>query len=118
MIQSNKNLKFLARNLRKNMTDAEKLVWSNVRRKQVLGYQFYRQKVIGNYIVNFYCPKAKLAIEIDGGQHYCENGLKKDKLRDKDLTCLGIRVIRFSNLDILKNIDNVMEHIYNNMESP
>lgn len=115
MILQNQDLKFLARDLRKNMTDAERLVWSKVRRKQVNGHQFYRQKVIENYIVDFYCPKAKLVIEIDGGHHYSDKAVEKDKLRDKNLESLGIRVLRFSNLDVLKNIEGVMEHIYNNM---
>lgn len=55
--------------LRKNMTEAEKILWSKIRRKQLKGYQFYRQRVIGNYIVDFLCPKARLVIEVDGGQH-------------------------------------------------
>jgi len=97
------------------MTDAEKLVWSRVRRKQLKGLQFYRQKVIGNYIVDFYCSKARLAVEIDGGQHFSESGINKDTKRDQYLNDLGIRVLRFSNHDILKKIDSVVEHIYNNL---
>jgi very-short-patch-repair endonuclease len=67
MLPFNKRLKILARELRKNMTDAGKLLWSKIRRKQLKGYQFYRQKNIGDYIVDFYCPAGKLIVEVDGG---------------------------------------------------
>ena len=70
MLSYNKDLKQLSRNLRSNMTDAEMLLWSRIRGKQLKGFQFYRQKIIGKYIADFYCPKASLVIEIDGGQHY------------------------------------------------
>ena len=118
MRYDNKNLKTLARELRKNMTDAERLLWSKIRRKQVRGYQFYRQITIGNYIVDFYCPKARLVIEVDGGQHYSEEGVEFDKLRDKHLANLGLRVLRLSNMDVLQNIDGVMEYIYEYLKSP
>ncbi|MGH7800206.1 MAG: endonuclease domain-containing protein [Thermodesulfobacteriota bacterium] len=118
MLYYNKNLKSLARELRKNMTDAEKLLWSKVRRKQFRGYQFYRQRIIGNYIVDFYCPKSKLVIEIDGGQHYSEVGVDTDRLRDKYITDLGLRVLRFTNLDVLQNIEGILEHINENLKSP
>jgi very-short-patch-repair endonuclease len=118
MLRYNKKLKPLANELRKNMTDAEMLLWSRVRRKQLKGYQFYRQRTIGNYIVDFYCPKAKLVIEIDGGQHYFEEGVQADKLRDRDITNLGLQVLRFSNPDVLESMDEVLEHIYNKLKSP
>jgi very-short-patch-repair endonuclease len=108
----NKNLKELARELRKNMTDAERFLWSKLRRKQLKEYQFYRQKNIGNYIVDFYCPAAKLVVEIDGGQHYAEENIVKDEARDKFLSGLGFRVLRFSNSDVLKNIEGVVTDIY------
>lgn len=56
------------------MTDAERLLWSRIRRNQLKGFQFYRQKITGNYIVDFYCPELKLVIEVDGGQHYIAEG--------------------------------------------
>jgi very-short-patch-repair endonuclease len=117
MLHYNKNLKALARELRKNMTDAERLLWSKIRRKQVRGYQFYRQRTIGNYIVDFYCPRAKLVIEVDRGQHYSQEGVEFDKLRDKKLANLGSRVLRLSNMDVLQNIDGVMEYIYDHLKS-
>ena len=115
MLPYNKNLKELARVLRKNMTDAERRLWSKIRRKQLKKFQFYRQKNIGDYIVDFYCPAAKLIIEIDGGQHYSKGNIVKDEARDKFLNDLGFRVLRFSNRDVFKNIDGVVTEIYNHL---
>ena len=70
MLSYNKGLKETSRQLRQNMTEAERLFWSMVRGKQLSGAQFYRQKIIGNFIVDLYCPQAKLVVEIDGAQHY------------------------------------------------
>jgi very-short-patch-repair endonuclease len=67
MLPCDKQLKTFSQHLRKNMTDAEKMLWLRLRRKQLKGRQFYRQKIIGKYIVDFYCPKANLVIEVDGG---------------------------------------------------
>jgi len=111
----NKNLKELARDLRKNMTDAERRLWSEIRRKQLKGFQFYRQKNIGNHIVDFYCPAAKLIVEIDGGQHYSKENIVKDVARDKFLGDLGFNVLRFSNSDVFKNIEGVVREIYNHL---
>lgn len=111
----NKRLKKLSRNLRKNTTDAEKLLWSKVRRKQLKGYQFYRQKTIGNYIVDFYCAKANLVIEIDGGQHYTDEGKEKDRLRDAYMASLSLKVLRFSDREVFKNLKEVMEKIGENL---
>ncbi len=86
MLQYNRTLKHKARRLRKNMTDTERLLWSRLRRKQILGVQFYRQKPIGNYIVDFYAPKMKLVVEVDGSQHLEEKHLEEDKRRDAYLT--------------------------------
>ena len=118
MLPFDRKLKPLARNLRANMTDAEQLIWSKIRRKQTIDLQFYRQKNIGHYIVDFYCPKGKLIIEVDGGQHYEKAGMKKDQKRDRYLQCLGLTVLRFSDIDVLKNIDGVIERINEYLESP
>ncbi len=112
MLPFNKNLKKFTRELRNNMTDAEMCVWARIRRKQLKDLQFYRQKNIGNYIVDFYCPAAKLIIEIDGGQHYSEDGLRRDKIRDDYLSSLGFEVLRFSDRDVFENINGVLEKIY------
>ena len=117
MLPFNKKLKPLARTLRTNMTDAEQLIWSKIRRKQISDFQFYRQKNIGHYIVDFYCPKGKLIIEVDGGQHYANEGIKKDQERDRYLHGLGLTVLRFSDIDVLKNIDGVVERINEHLKS-
>lgn len=111
-IPRDKRLKEYSRILRKNMTNAEVLLWSKIRRKSIDGYQFYRQKIIGRYIVDFYCHKAKLVIEVDGGQHYSLECRQKDMVRDNYMARLGLRVLRFSDRDILENLDSVLETIW------
>ena len=112
MLSYDKHLKTLSQHLRKNMTDAENRLWLKLRRKQLKGYPFYRQKIIGNYIVDVYCPKANLVIELDGGQHYSEIGRAKDRTRDNVLRKMGVKVLRFSDSDVFENIDGVMEGIW------
>ena len=118
----NKNLKQPSRDLRNNMTDAEQLLWQRLRRKQILGLQFYRQKPILNFIVDFYCFPAMLVIECDRGQHYTDEGLEADRVRDEALAQLGLRVLRFDNGQILTEIDGVVEQVYcvvrQRLESP
>ena len=116
MLPFDRKLKPLARNLRTTMTNAEHLIWSKIRRKQIGDLQFYRQKNIGHYIVDFYCPKGKLIIEVDGGQHYEKAGMKKDQERDRYLQGLGLTVLRFSDIDVLKNIDGVIERIHEHIK--
>lgn len=112
MLSYNKGLKPFSQQLRKSMTDAERRLWTRIRGKQLKGYQFYRQKTIGDYIVDFYCPKAKLVIEIDGGQHYTEEGREKDRIRDQYFVTAGLQVLRFSDRDILTQTDGVLEKIW------
>jgi very-short-patch-repair endonuclease len=112
MLPYEKQLKALSQNLRKNMTDAENTLWIRLRRKQLNGHHFYRQKIVGKYIVDFYCPKAGIAIELDGGQHYSEAGRAKDSKRDEVLTRMGLRVLRFSDRDVFENIDGVLRKIW------
>ena len=97
------------------MTDAEKLLWSKLRRKQLKGLQIYRQRIIGNYIVDFYCPGSNLIIEIDGGQRFTDEGLKDDKIRDEYLSKKGFKVLRFSDKEVFENLDGVIKRIYENM---
>lgn len=108
----NKNLKLPSRDLRSNMTDAEQWLWQRLRRKQILGLQFYRQKPILSFIVDFYCSAANLVIECDGGQHYTAEGLEADRVRDQALAQLGLKVLRFDNGQVLGEIDVVVEQIY------
>ena len=98
------------------MTDAERKLWGKIRKDNVKGKRFYRQKILGNYIVDFYCASAKLVIELDGGQHYKKDGKEKDSIRDAYLASEGIKVIRFSDLDVLKNLDGVLQRIYENIK--
>jgi very-short-patch-repair endonuclease len=93
------------------MTAAEKFLWSKIRMKQVKGCWFYRQKTIGEYIADFYCPKARLVVEVDGGQHFTKDVSEYDRVRDKYMTGLGLRVIRFTNTEVLQNIQGVLETI-------
>ena len=90
------------------MTDAERLLWKRVRFKQMRGLLFYRQKPLLKFIVDFYCPKAKLVIELDGSQHFEEAQRVADAERDAALTGLGLRVLRFDNRQVLMEIDAVM----------
>ena len=93
------------------MTGAEIFLWTKLKGKK-LGVQFYRQKSIGNYIVDFYCPKASLVIEVDGRQHHEKEGAEKDETRDKYLKSLKLKVLRFTNTEVLKDINKVVEKIY------
>lgn len=109
MLPFNKRLKYFARALRQDMTDAENRVWAKIRKKQLKGYQFHRQKNIGNYIVDFYCSAANLIIEIDGGQHYSDEGLRRDAVRDEYLEYFGFEVLRFSDRDVFENLEAVLD---------
>ncbi len=94
-----------SRTLRKNMTRQERHLWYDFLR----GYpvKFYRQRAIGNYIVDFYCSRARLVIELDGSQHYTEDGLEYDSLRTDLIEKLGLTVIRFANNEIDRNFEGV-----------
>jgi len=111
----NPNLKEPARLLRKNMTDAERKLWSKIRMKQIKGCRFLRQRPIGQYIVDFYCPEAKLVIEVDGGQHFTREGRESDQSRDTYLRSLDLRILRFNNHDVLKNIQEVVDEIFDSI---
>jgi very-short-patch-repair endonuclease len=107
----NQKLIINSRALRSEMTAAEQLLWKRVRFKQVRGLPFYRQKPLLAFIVDFYCPKAKLVIELDGSQHFEEAHRAADAERDAALTGLGLRVLRFDNRQVLLEIEGVMEVI-------
>lgn len=101
-------LKNKSRNLRKNQTDAESLLWFHLRNKQLMGYKFRRQYPIINYIIDFYCFERKLGIELDGSQHI---GNRYDELRSKKLSDEGIRLLRFWDYEVLTNISGVLDVI-------
>ena len=112
MLDYEKRLKPLSRSLRNRMTDAERVLWSKLRRKQLKGCQFYRQKIIGPYIVDFYCAAARLVIEVDGGQHYLPEGRARDGVRDAYLEGAGTRVLRLSDREVLEDMSAVLEKIW------
>jgi len=112
MVYYNGKLKCNSRLLRYNMTDAEKLIWSRIRCKQICKTQFYRQRPISSFIVDFYAPIAKLVLEIDGAQHLEEIHLRQDKYRDEYLNGLGILVLRFYNNQVMSQLNSVLEAIY------
>ena len=105
----NKNNVPLAKELRKNMTKEERHLWYDFLKPyyQAFGIKFTKQKVIGNYIVDFYCPRAKLVIELDGSQHYEEEAKKYDTIRTEYLNRHGIAILRYTNLDIQRQFKNV-----------
>ena len=94
------------------MTDAELCLWQKVRNKQVGGVQFYRQKTMLSFIVDFYSPRAKLVIELDGSQHFEAEHQAKDKKRDEQLARAGIKVVRFDDRQVLTETEAVLRVIY------
>jgi very-short-patch-repair endonuclease len=100
------------------MTDSEQALWARLRGKQLKGIQFYRQRPIGNAIVDFYAPKAKLMVEVDGSQHFTPSNIKKDEIRSAELEKQGLRVLRFNNLQVLQEIDAVVETIFQTLPEP
>ena len=106
---NNPSLKPFAQELRRNMTKEEKHLWYDFLKK--LPIKFNRQKVIGHYIVDFYCAEAKVVIELDGAQHYELNARGKDTIRDEYLNSLGILVLRYTNIDFHKNFDGICKDI-------
>jgi very-short-patch-repair endonuclease len=111
LLPYDKRLRERSRKLRENMTSAEEFLWAKIRTDKIRGYRFYRQKPIGIYIADFYCHKAKLVVEIDGGQHTLIKNREYDQARSEFFNSLGIRVVRFSNRDILSNVNEVLENI-------
>jgi very-short-patch-repair endonuclease len=108
-------IRIRARQLRKNLTDAERLLWRRLRLWQVDGFKFRRQQPLENYIVDFVCLEKRLIIEVDGGQHAQQANYDTD--RDAWLRNQGFVILRFWNNDVLKNIDGVMEVIAKNLQS-
>ncbi len=101
--------KRLRQRLRRNAPQAEVLLWSKLRGRQILGCKFRRQFSIGPYSVDFYCPLLRLAIEVDGDSHFEDNAMARDAGRQALIEGLGIQFLRFTNNDIYENLDDVME---------
>ncbi len=102
-------LKTRRRSLRKNMPKAEVLLWCKLKNKQILGERFLRQYSVDQYVLDFYCPQLKLAIEIDGDSHFMLGAEEQDKARQEHIETFGIKFLRFTNDDIYKNIDGVCQ---------
>ena len=107
----NKKLKENSQNLRKNMTAQERHLWYDFLSNYPV--HFHRQKVIGNYIVDFYCPKAKIVVELDGSQHFEPEAVRADQERTEYLKRLGIQVLRYANNEVNEQFRAVCEDIDN-----
>ena len=111
----NENNISLSQTLRKNMTKEEKHLWYDFLKK--LPFTVKRQETIGDFIVDFYIATSKIVIELDGSQHYEDSGIENDAKRDTFLNNLGIKVLRYSNLDINQKFENVCEDILNEINT-
>lgn len=112
----NPKLKLLARKLRNNSTYAEVLLWNQLKNKKLKGYDFHRQKPILNYILDFICHELFLAIEVDGITHDSEIQQAKDKIRQSEIEALGIKFLRFDDVDIKTQMGGVISEILNYVE--
>jgi very-short-patch-repair endonuclease len=101
-------LKGRRRELRRNQTNAERALWAKIRNKQFLEMKFFRQYSFGSYILDFYCPEKKLAVELDGGQHNQPEGREYDTVRTSYLNAHGVEVLRFWNNEVLCEMDGVL----------
>jgi very-short-patch-repair endonuclease len=108
MFCNRENLKQCAQTLRLNMN----FLWARIRRKQMLGLQVFRKKPIGFYIADFCIPKAKLVIEVDGAHHMDETHHENDIVRDESMSGRGLKVLRFTNKEVLRETDKVIKVIY------
>ena len=109
------------RTLRRNQTDAEKKLWAILRNRKLAGVKFKRQFPVGRYILDFYAPAYGLGIEADGGQHYGDEYKQRDEIRTRELIKLGVEIVRFSDRDILTNMEGVyatIERLLNNRQTP
>jgi very-short-patch-repair endonuclease len=110
VVPYNKNLKEISKKLRHRPTEAERCLWKRLRLKH-LGYVFHRQKPIGGYIADFYCPEAKIVIEIDGDYHSSTETADNDRVRDEIMHNLGMTILRIPNSEILNDTDRVISKI-------
>ena len=110
-LYNQKDLKEKRKELRSNSTSAEAVLWRMLKGKQVKGRRWRRQFSIGNYILDFYSPEIKLAVELDGNEHYTVIGKFNDERREEYLNSLGIKIIRFENKDIWCSTDLILETI-------
>jgi len=114
---ANKRIFLRAIELRKNMTLAEKILWEELKRKEIFKVRFKRQHPIDIFVVDFYCHKAKLAIEVDGDVHLSEEVQERDDGRSHDIEKLGIKILRFTNKEVIENIEMVKQRILHEISS-
>ncbi|MCH6580711.1 MAG: endonuclease domain-containing protein [Nitrospinae bacterium] len=111
-----KGLKGLRQNLRNNMPPAERILWSKLKGKQLEKYKFRRQQSIDKFILDFYCPTAGLAIEIDGDSHYEFDKPRYDEKRSRKIKSHGIKIIRFTNKEVYDSLDGVVDQILKHLK--
>ena len=111
IIPYNPKLTALARKLRNESTETEIYLWLKLKGKQMYGYDFHRQKPIDNYILDFFCYDLLLGIEVDGYSHEIEGVYNKDRIKEKRMNELGITILRFSDFEVLKDMENVIRAI-------
>ena len=111
IIPYNPGLKELAKKLRQNMTFSEVKLWNEIKNGLLMGYDFDRQRPIGNYIVDFFCKDLQLAIEIDGITHFDERVIQKDEIRQEELERTGVSFLRFDAMLVINNIEAVLNEI-------
>ncbi len=117
VIPYNPKLKELARQLRNNSTKSEIKLWGYLRNKQMMGYDFDRQKPIDNYILDFFCYDLLLGIELDGFTHQFEEVLENDATKEKRLNKLGVQLLRFQDSEVMNDIENVLRAIEQYIET-
>lgn len=117
-IHNRKYLKLRRKNLRNNLTSAEATLWRYLKKSQLKGRKFRRQHSICNYIVDFYCPREKLVVELDGEHHFSSSGYQSDTIRDEFLAKLNIVVLRFENDELFHDIDSVLAKIEEKFTTP
>lgn len=100
--------------MRNKRTPAEATLWKAIQKSQLDGRKFRRQHSVGNFILDFYCPSEKLAVELDGQEHFTSNGSEKDRVRDEYLKKLNIKVLRLENKEVFDNLEGVLEEIKQN----
>jgi very-short-patch-repair endonuclease len=111
IIPYNPALKELARQLRNNSTKSEIKLWLQLKGKQMMGYDFHRQKPVDNFILDFFCHELMLGIELDGLTHQSEEAIEKDEIKERRLKELGITILRFNDSEVIQDMTNVLREI-------
>jgi very-short-patch-repair endonuclease len=116
-IHDSPDMKPIRKTLRNQATPAERELWNILRQSNLSGYKFRRQHSVGRYIVDFYCPLERLAIELDGDSHFTDEAIEYDRERTAFLNCLNIRVLRFFNTEVQENLDAVCGRILEELQA-